>query len=135
DLDSIDLGDLELGDDLAAGGSADMAQASEAEADLDFDLAVEEEPAAAQPVSEPAAAQGAEEGAEFEDLGFNLESDLDSELNLLEGSDEVSTKLELAQAYLDMGDKDGAREILGEVVDEAAGEQQQRARDMLERMA
>ncbi|WP_295802982.1 FimV/HubP family polar landmark protein, partial [uncultured Microbulbifer sp.] len=48
DLDSIDLGDLELGDDLAAGGvsgSADVAQTSEAEADLDFDLAVEEEPA------------------------------------------------------------------------------------------
>nr|WP_010133068.1 FimV/HubP family polar landmark protein [Microbulbifer agarilyticus] len=136
DLDSIDLGDLDLGDaDL--GGAADEPVAAAAETpavatqaeDLDLDLAVMEEPVAAE---KPAAsAQSAEDLA---DLSFDLEGDLDSELNLLEGSDEVSTKLELAQAYLDMGDKEGAREILGEVVEESAGEHQQRAKEMLERM-
>ena len=143
DLDSIDLGELDLGDDLGASATAGAASGVQAAADEDdFDLAVVEEPTsrqAAAPVQGAAAqssgAQNAADAADFEDLGFNLESDLDSELNLLEGSDEVSTKLELAQAYLDMGDKDGAREILGEVVEEARGEPQQRAKDMLERMA
>ena len=143
DLDSIDLGELDLGDDLSTSGTAGVVSGAQAAADEDdFDLAVVEEPTsrqAAAPVqsaaAQPANEQSAADGADFEDLSFNLESDLDSELNLLEGSDEVSTKLELAQAYLDMGDKDGAREILGEVVEEARGEQQQRAKDMLERMA
>ncbi|WP_299591786.1 FimV/HubP family polar landmark protein [uncultured Microbulbifer sp.] len=136
DLDSIDLGDLELdGDEFSAESPAATRSAGSDAADLeldgDLDLAVAEE-SSSQP-AKPAAQSSADE-ADLGDLSFNLESDLDSELNLLEGSDEVSTKLELAQAYLDMGDKDGAREILGEVVEEAAGENQQRAKDMLERM-
>jgi pilus assembly protein FimV len=44
---------------------------------------------------------------------------------------EVGTKLDLARAYIDMGDPDGARSILGEVLDEGAAEQQQEARQML----
>ncbi|WP_377517627.1 FimV/HubP family polar landmark protein [Microbulbifer taiwanensis] len=125
DLDSIDL------DDIAGGLS------SEEELSLDTDVAVAEkaEQATRQVAVEadqPAAGQQGE--AEFGDLGFNLESDLDSELNLLEGSDEVSTKLELAQAYLDMGDKDGAKDILNEVVQEGAGEHKARAEEMLERI-
>ncbi|WP_078083256.1 FimV/HubP family polar landmark protein [Microbulbifer mangrovi] len=138
DLDSIDLGDLDLdsGDlDFDSGNlTADTSSAASAEFELEGDLAVAEEPAAK---VEPAqsGAQTSADDAELGDLNFNLESDLDSELNLLEGSDEVTTKLELAQAYLDMGDKDGAREILGEVVEEAAGEHQQRAKDMLERIS
>jgi len=142
DLDSIDLGELDLdggdltldGGDFAAEPAAERGASSAGSADLeldgDLDLAVAEDAPAQQP-----AAQTSADDAELGDLSFNLESDLDSELNLLEGSDEVSTKLELAQAYLDMGDKDGAREILGEVVEEAAGEHQQRARDMLERLS
>ncbi|WP_226665014.1 FimV/HubP family polar landmark protein [Microbulbifer aggregans] len=120
DLDSIDLGDLDLGEDL----------------EPQTDVAVEAAPArdVAQ-VTAPAQPAAQQDGESFEDLGFDLEGDLDSELNLLEGGDEVSTKLELAQAYLEMGDKDGAREILGEVVEEAAGEQQQRAKELLERMS
>ncbi|MFV8781953.1 FimV/HubP family polar landmark protein [Microbulbifer sp. SA54] len=128
DLDSIDLGDLDLGTDLE--GDTDVAvEAAPAQSVAEQRAPVEL--ASAQPVGQ--AAQRDDEG--FEDLSFDLEGDLDSELNLLEGGDEVSTKLELAQAYLDMGDKDGAREILGEVVEEAAGEQQQRAKELLERMA
>ncbi|MBB5209841.1 FimV/HubP family polar landmark protein [Microbulbifer hydrolyticus] len=130
DLDSIDLGDLDIeGDDFSAANTATGAKSSGFELEGDDDIAVAEASKAEVQPAKPAA-----DDAELGDLSFNLESDLDSELNLLEGSDEVSTKLELAQAYLDMGDKDGAREILGEVVEEAAGEHQQRARDMLERM-
>ncbi|WP_066965611.1 FimV/HubP family polar landmark protein [Microbulbifer sp. Q7] len=138
DLDSIDLGDLDLdGDDLSSGAASQAGSSSaefglESELDSDLDIAVAEE-SVAQPAQ--SGTQPAADEAELSDLSFNLESDLDSELNLLEGSDEVSTKLELAQAYLDMGDKEGAREILGEVVEEAAGEHQQRAKDMLARMS
>ena len=38
--------------------------------------------------------------------------------------DEVSSKLDLARACIDMGDVDGARNILGEILD--AGDQQQK---------
>jgi len=124
DLDSIDLDTIDLGD------LGDFGDLGGMELEGGRDIAVARETASQM---QPETAAAADEEA-LSDLGFNLESDLDSELNLLEGSDEVSTKLELAQAYLDMGDKDGAREILGEVVEEAAGEHQQRAKDMLERM-
>ncbi|HEY8570634.1 FimV/HubP family polar landmark protein [Microbulbifer sp.] len=124
DLDAIDLDVIDLGE------LGDFGDLDDMELEGDREIAVAQESAKQ---TQPVAAAAADEEA-LSDLGFNLESDLDSELNLLEGGDEVSTKLELAQAYLDMGDKDGAREILGEVVEEAAGEQQQRAKDMLERM-
>ena len=45
---------------------------------------------------------------------------------------EVATKLDLAKAYQDMGDKDGAKELLNEVVKEGDAAQQQQARTLLE---
>jgi pilus assembly protein FimV len=45
---------------------------------------------------------------------------------------EVATKLDLAKAYEDMGDKDGARELLKEVVKEGDTAQQQQAQTMLQ---
>lgn len=47
---------------------------------------------------------------------------------------EVGTKLDLARAYIDMGDPDGARSILNEVLDEGGDEQQQEARQLLEEL-
>jgi pilus assembly protein FimV len=44
---------------------------------------------------------------------------------------EVGTKLDLARAYIDMGDPDGARSILNEVLDEGEDTQQQEARQLL----
>jgi len=44
---------------------------------------------------------------------------------------EVATKLDLAKAYQEMGDKDGARELLNEVLKEGDGAQQQQAQSML----
>ncbi len=44
---------------------------------------------------------------------------------------EVATKLDLAKAYQDMGDKDGARELLNEVVKEGDAAQQGQAQQML----
>ncbi len=48
-----------------------------------------------------------------------------------EESPDVATKLELAQAYAEMGDKEGARELLQEVLHEGGSRQQQMARDRL----
>jgi len=45
---------------------------------------------------------------------------------------EVATKLDLAKAYEEMGDKDGARELLKEVVKEGDPAQQQQAQTMLQ---
>ena len=43
-------------------------------------------------------------------------------------NEEVATKLELAHAYEEMGDKEGARELLEEVIKEGSAEQQEAAR-------
>jgi pilus assembly protein FimV len=45
---------------------------------------------------------------------------------------EVATKLDLAKAYQEMGDKEGARELLKEVLNEGDDAQQQQARTMIE---
>lgn len=46
--------------------------------------------------------------------------------------DEVSTKLELANAYIEMGDKQGAKDILAEVLNEGNTEQRAKAQDLLQ---
>lgn len=51
------------------------------------------------------------------------------------GGDEVDTKLELARAYDDMGDKEGALELLEEVVRDGSAEQQAAAREMIARLS
>ncbi|MBM3347529.1 MAG: hypothetical protein FJY55_13680, partial [Betaproteobacteria bacterium] len=45
---------------------------------------------------------------------------------------EVATKLDLAKVYQEMGDKDGARELLNEVVKEGDAAQQEQAQTVLE---
>jgi pilus assembly protein FimV len=44
---------------------------------------------------------------------------------------DAATKLDLAKAYQEMGDKDGARELLDEVLKEGDAAQQQQAHTML----
>jgi len=45
---------------------------------------------------------------------------------------EVGTKLDLARAYMDMGDPDGARNILEEVLHEGSAAQKQEAKRLME---
>ena len=47
----------------------------------------------------------------------------------------MSTKLELAKAYEEMGDKEGARELLTEVAKEGNAEQQSKAQSMLAKLS
>jgi len=44
---------------------------------------------------------------------------------------EVGTKLDLARAYIDMGDPEGARSILEEVLKEGSASQRQQAEKLL----
>ena len=48
---------------------------------------------------------------------------------------EVGTKLDLARAYIDMGDPDGARSILGEVIEEGDEPQRQEAQRLIESLS
>jgi pilus assembly protein FimV len=61
--------------------------------------------------------------------------DGDDDFDFLSGTDESATKLDLARAYIDMGDTEGARDILDEVVAEGSDTQQQEARDLIARLA
>ena len=61
----------------------------------------------------------------------SAEGDEDDEFDFLEGTDEAGTKLDLARAYVDMGDAEGAREILEEVVGEGSDDQKQEALRLL----
>lgn len=82
-----------------------------------FDLNVPEGAAATAPAAG---------GMDFSGLDLNL-SDVGGE----DEFDEVATKLDLARAYLEMGDKEGAREILQEVISEGNGQQQDDARSIM----
>jgi pilus assembly protein FimV len=128
--------------------------------DFDFELPATGEAAqSAQPQATgeapPAAAPAASaEGGGGIDFDFNLDlpapkeeapaAPLDlSSINLDLGSpggaaaatdahwQEVATKLDLAKAYQEMGDKDGARELLNEVLKEGDAAQQQQAQTTL----
>ena len=78
---------------------------------------------------------------DFDDLAFisnedSFDDDEDDEEDFafLSDSDEAATKLDLARAYIDMGDSAGAREILAEVVKEGTESQRRDAESLLERL-
>ena len=60
--------------------------------------------------------------------------DLEEDLVYATESDTMSTNLDLARAYLDMGDHDGARAIFEQVQAEGSDEQKEEARLLLERL-
>jgi pilus assembly protein FimV len=124
----IDLEDLDL--------SAELDQ--ETEIALEQDLAAPEEPTGSADEEElvvsddilEEAAQAFEEDA----LASTLDEDLSDadEFDFLNGTDEASTKLDLARAYIDMGDIDGAKDILQEVTKEGSEAQQAEAKELLD---
>ncbi|MHB2138263.1 FimV/HubP family polar landmark protein [Pseudomonas monsensis] len=65
-------------------------------------------------------------------IGDDLGED---DFDFLAGTDEAATKLDLAQAYIDMGDNDGARDILNEVLTEGDEKQRGEAKEMLSNLA
>ncbi|WP_273203623.1 FimV/HubP family polar landmark protein [Marinobacter subterrani] len=65
------------------------------------------------------------------------ESDLgdDDDFDFLAGTDEAATKLDLARAYIEMGDADGAKDILEEVALEGNEDQKLEAQDLLKNLS
>jgi pilus assembly protein FimV len=64
---------------------------------------------------------------DFSGLDLDLGDSGGNELDL----DEVGTKLDLARAYVEMGDKEGAREILNEVLAEGSDKQKADAKGLM----
>lgn len=56
----------------------------------------------------------------------------DDEFDFLAGTDECATKLDLARAYMDMEDNEGAKELLQEVVTEGSDQQKHDARALMD---
>ncbi len=131
----FDLGDFKLSDDDGDTAepefttneipSVGASETSGDEAVLDFGFGMDEEPSAL--ANGSATESGPEEGSGDFDL------DLDEEFG--GGLDEIGTKLDLATAYVEMGDASGAREMLDEVLQEGDTEQKQRAQQLLDQMA
>lgn len=94
------------------------------DADVD-DLEVPElTPAEAEKTATPAA-------TELDESAIDDEDDFD----FLAGTDEAATKLDLARAYIEMGDADGARDILEEVAIEGSEEQKTEAQELLKNIS
>ncbi|WP_257293416.1 FimV/HubP family polar landmark protein [Endozoicomonas sp. YOMI1] len=136
DLDGLELDADEQGDDSLDDLDFDLD---------DFDLDEEPEAAAQFETSELDDLDDLDFGAEADDVlardsqaafsdegGSNLEASLDDDLDFLSEGDEVATKLDLARAYMDMGDREGASAILQEVMEQGSDEQKQEAMLLLE---
>ncbi len=128
-----------------------MAQASESS-----DVPDSEDPTILFPEGDAPAGDGADVsmGVDLSDFSFDIDesgnadaldmgddsssesgdflADADEALSAIpDGPDEVGTKLDLARAYIDMGDADGAKNILQEVVAEGNDAQKQDAEELL----
>jgi pilus assembly protein FimV len=145
---NTDLGDLasEFGDTSESKVLPD--DASDSADDLSFDLDLSEEidieddsgalgdndstQGFALPDKMPMAGSGASDES-FDESVANGEAG-GEEFDFLSDTDEVATKLDLARAYIDMGDTDGAKDILDEVRQEGSDEQKNEADSLIERI-
>ena len=123
-------------DDLELDSQSAAQLADELDLDLDADFLDSGEPSDADVPADddqtiiadmtPPAAPAAPAANDMDDSG--------EELDFLSDADEASTKLDLARAYIDMGDRDGAKDILDEVMIEGNDNQKSEAKDLLTRL-
>ncbi len=145
----LEMSTVQLSDHKGDAGDDD------ALADFDFgDAASDPEKASAEdPAASVATTDGAH-GEDYEDTQFELRDVGEGTgLGSLSGTgtttgdgalvfdrssastvDEIQTKIDLAEAYIDMGDTDGAKSILDEVVDQGSEEQKSHAQGLLEKL-
>lgn len=111
----------ESGFDLDLGDDGDLNETADEATDLDLTMDAPVEP----------------EGDALSQLADSLDSDADledDEFDFLSGNDEASTKLDLARAYIEMDDADGARDILEEVAAEGNEEQKAQAQELMSQL-
>jgi pilus assembly protein FimV len=120
--DELESGDLEIaerGDGSSSDALADLNEVDEEATSSDEPAVVSDERNA---------------GLDFEIPDFDPENDDDSNLDFLSDNDETATKLDLARAYIDMGDSDGAKDILDEIMGEGTDQQKREAEELLSRI-
>ena len=124
DLPSLDLPELESKPVVASFDAPE----------LDLDLSDLE--SLTQPVTLTA---DSETALDLSDVSLELEPEMVAQEEGRESAagrwQEMATKLDLASAYEEIGDKEGARELLQEVIQGGDGGQQQKARAMLSKIA
>ena len=142
----LTLDEVEETDDLAELLVEDTAEESADDSKVEAEESIEE----------PLVAEDDNDNDDFSDLedlmssdaeGLAENSDLiggidldelaaaDDEFDFLAGTDECATKLDLARAYVDMEDADGARELLQEVIQEGNDEQKSEAKDLIDKLS
>jgi FimV N-terminal domain len=129
---------LDFDDDISTGSVAAFGEGDASpEQDLDDLFAEDDKTVAVNDVAEKDSAatyETANSGLDFEIPDFDPENDDDSNLDFLSDNDETATKLDLARAYIDMGDADGAKDILDEILEEGNDQQKREAETLLARI-
>ncbi len=140
--DMEDLGDL---DDFGGEETSSSAPMEEPVTDFDDldDLAADLDKSASgsdfdemgeDSMFDEAISQVPEADESFELPEIDSSGDDDGDLDFLSDSDETGTKLDLARAYIDMGDQEGARDIIKEILSEGNDEQKTEAQGLLARI-
>ncbi|AXO87708.1 peptidoglycan-binding protein [Pseudomonas parafulva] len=124
------ISELELPEDFDLSLSLD----DETPADKHFASELDDVNAELDKLSQSLASPSLEPHFTAEDAALEPEALDDLDFDFFSGTDEVATKLDLARAYIDMGDHQGARDILDEVVKDGDDTQRQEAEDMLSRL-
>jgi len=129
----LSLDDLSLEDDTPSPRTEPDAGADDLDdLNLELDDAGEDDAPAAEYEPEPQTA--ATPPADTSEVSDDMLGD-DDDFDFLGETDENATKLDLARAYIDMGDAEGARDILNEVLSEGSDEQQGEAKELLSRVS
>lgn len=97
---------------------------------LEFNLDDFDAPALAEPATSAPTTDLRGDGIDFQLDSFDLEDS-----DRISAGDEAATKLDLARAYVDMGDQEMAQALLNEVLVEGSPAQQDEARALIARMA
>ncbi|TGN41586.1 FimV/HubP family polar landmark protein [Marinobacter confluentis] len=127
--DDLSLDDeLGLEDTLSGEEPADPEQEVEGAEQAD-EMLSEDGPVDPPVASDPSATRDSGRDIQESDLGD------DDDFDFLAGTDEAATKLDLARAYVEMGDVDGARDILEEVALEGNEEQKIEAQELLKNLS
>jgi pilus assembly protein FimV len=129
-----DSSEVESDSDSGLDLDSEETESTEDQGDFDLDtLELDEDTDAAEGARsdstdgapESSSSTSSEDSKGFND--FDFETDSDSDVN--------ATKLDLAEAYIDMGDGDGAGDILREVLEEGSAEQISKAQSLIDSLA
>jgi pilus assembly protein FimV len=133
DLDMLSADDDDIAVDSGLSLDLDLSEFGDLQADDDALADVEDEDEDTDRLPpELASVLGTEFVSQVPNLGST--DDEDNELVYASEADPMDTKLDLARAYLDMGDEDGARPVLKEVMSAGNLAQQAEARELLQRI-